>query len=162
MGKGSHLPVTHLTASPCIFVAVCSQQQLFCTQQPPQPSSPHPPLTIIVFPSSAAERANRERERKWVREISSTAVPWPPGLSGQNVGIIYSKVYPFHGDNEWNQTKRWQNEKVTFWNLLSLHEVFFYCLTGSLEKQISTEPTAWPSVCVSVCLYVCLVCQSHI
>lgn len=69
MGKGSHLPVTHLTASPCIFVAVSSQQQLFGTQKPPQPSSqtPPPPLTIIVFPSSTAERP-QQGERKEMGE----------------------------------------------------------------------------------------------
>lgn len=115
-------------------------------------------LTIIVFPSSTAERANRERgrERKsgW-EEISNTAVPLPPGLSGHSVGVIYSKVYSVHGD-KMKTNRALTKVRKTFWNLLSLHEVLFYCLTGSLEKQISTEPTAWPSVCLYVCLSVCL------
>lgn len=146
----------HLTASPCIYVAVSSHQQLFCTQQPPLPSSAFflpVLLTIVIFPSSAAERADRERERKWVREISNTAVPWPLGLSGQTVGVIYSKVYPFHGDKmKTNQAlTKWESDILkpsqSAWGVFLLSDRLF----GKTDKHW----TYCLTVCLSVCLFVC-------
>ena len=112
-----------------------------------------PLLTVIVFPSSAAERADRERgkeRRRWLREISNTAVPWPPGLSGHTVGIIYSKVYSFHGDKmKTNQAlTKWESNILkpsqSAWGVFLLSDRLF----GKTDKH-------W-TYCLTVCLFVCL------
>lgn len=57
-GNLLHQPVIYLKASPCVCVAVVLQPLMLQNPFPPQS------LTTVVFPSSAAERANRERERE--------------------------------------------------------------------------------------------------
>lgn len=121
-------------------------------------------LTIIVFPSSTAERADRERERKWVRKISSTAVPWPPGLSGHTVGVIYSKVYLFHGDKmKTNQAlTKWESNILkpsqSAWGVFLLSDRLF----GKTDKHWTYCLTVCLCVFLSVCLSVYHICQSHI
>lgn len=111
-------------------------------------------LTIIVFPSSTAERADRERGMRGVREISNTAVPWPPGLSGHTVGVIYSKVYSFHGD------KMKTNQALTKWesNILKPSQSAWgvFLLSDRLFGKTDKHWTYCLTVCLSVCLYVCL------
>lgn len=73
--------------------------------------------------------------------------PSPPPRSAHSGCYILERL-PFPP----NENKH--GEKVMFWNLLSLFEMFFCCSTGSLEKQISTEPTAWPPPVCPDCLSV--------
>lgn len=146
------------TASTWISVVVSSLQQLFCTQQPPLTSQHLLPPCTFNHHRFSIKRCWKswQRERKEVGERdkwhSSALTSWSL-WSDCGRYILESLLFPWRqNENKLsaNKMRKW------LWNLLSLHEVFFYCLTGSLEKQISTEPTAWPSVCLSVSVSACL------
>lgn len=91
----------HLPHSFSLFLCCSSShQQLFCTQQPLYLAVPISSLNFNHHCFSIkhcwkSRQGEREKERRCVREIRSTAVPWPPDLSGCTMGIIYSKVYFF-------------------------------------------------------------------
>jgi len=66
-------------------------------------------------------------------------------------GAIYSNVYLYLWKNREKETKRTKMKTNNF----SIHICKILSQqTGSLEKQISTKPNAWPSL--PVCLFVCL------
>ncbi len=144
----------YLTASPCIFVAFSSHEQLFCTQRP-LPSSSYSSSyfnhhRFSIKHCGKSRQGERERERKWVRQISSTTVHRPPGLAGHTVGVLYSKVYSFHGD----QMKT--NRALTKWdsNILKPSQSAWgvFLLSDRLFGKTDKHWTYCLTVCLSVCL----------
>lgn len=115
------------------------------------------PLTIIVFPSSAAERAGRERERerkevgerdKWHSSALTSWSLW----SDCGRYILESLLFPWR-QNE-NKLSADKNEKVTLKPSQSAWGVFL--LSDRLFGKTDKHWTYCLTVCLSVCLSVSL------